>query len=206
MMNKKLIFGIIALVAFVVVMLLVFSREKDVYEKPVQDIFAEGMADSLQLKPAELGNLLATGNFLLVDIRKPEYFINESIEGAVNIPAGELLTEENQGRLEEAVESGKRIVLMGANTHETLLPWLLVRQTGVENVYLLLGGFEGWKNFHTNPSFTPSSLEISASDYSAEIEKLKAGAGVQTQEEKPKEKPKITPKPVVHHGAAEGGC
>lgn len=125
-MNKKLIFGIIALVAFVVVMLLVFSREKDVYEKPVQDIFAEGMADSLQLKPAELGNLLATGNFLLVDIRKPEYFINESIEGAVNIPAGELLTEENQGRLEEAVESGKRIVLMGANTHETLLPWLLV--------------------------------------------------------------------------------
>lgn len=205
-MKKKIIVGIITLVAFVVAMLLVLSKEQEMYVKPVQDIFIEGLADSLQVKPSELDKLLATGNFLLVDIRKPEFFITERIEGAVNIPAGELLTEENQERLEEAVESGKKIILMGANTHEALLPWLLLRQTGMENVFLLLGGNEGWRNFQRNPSFTPPPLEISTVDYSAEIEKLKAGAGIQPQEEKPKEKPKITPKPMVHHDAAEGGC
>jgi len=205
-MNKKLIYAIVGIFILLVLALLVFDREEEMYGKPVQAVFSDGQADSLQLKPAQLKNLISTGNFFLVDIRKPEFFITESIEGAVNIPAGELLTEENEEKLEEAMDAGKKIVVFGATTEETLLPWLLLRQKGIDNAFLLLGGIEGWKKYQADSAFTPSPLETSALDYSAAIEKLKADAGVKSQEENVSQKPKVTPKPVVHSGAAEGGC
>ncbi len=206
-MNKKLIYAIVAIFILLVLALLVFDKEEEMYGKPVQAVFSEGLADSLQVKPAELKNLISTGNFFLLDIRKPEFFITESIAGAVNIPAGELLTEENEEKLEEVIEAGKKIVVFGATTEETLLPWLLLRQKGIDNALLLLGGFEGWKKYQADSTFTPSTLETITMDYKAEIEKLKAtNAGSPTQEEKPKEKPRVVPKPIEHSGAAEGGC
>lgn len=205
-MNRKLVYGIIALGVIIIVALIISGREKGMYSQPAAAVFSEGQADSLQIKPAVLKNLLAQGNYLIIDIRKPEYFLTETIEGAINIPAGELLFEENHAKLEEALEAGKKIVLFASNSQEALVPWLILRQTGFSNVYLLLGGFEGWKKYLADNSFNPSPLETSNVDYSAEIQKLKASAGTPVQEEKPKEKPKITPKPVEHHGAAEGGC
>lgn len=205
-MNRKLVYGIIALGIIGVVALLVFNREEGMYSQPANALFAEGQNDSLQIKPTTLKNLLSQGNYLVIDIRKPEYFLTETIEGAINIPAGELLTEDNEEKLEEALEAGKKIVVFASNSQDALVPWLLLRQTGFSDVYLLLGGFEGWKKYLADNSFNPSPLETSNLDYSAEIQKLKASAGTPVQEEKPKEKPKIAPKPVEHHGAAEGGC
>lgn len=206
-MNNKLIYAIIALVVIVLIAMLAFDRNEKMYDKTVEAVFTEGLADSLQVKPADLKNLLSTGNFLLVDIRMPEFFITESIEGALNIPAGELLTDGNEEKLIEAKRSGKKMVVFGATTEETLLPWLLLRQKGLDNAFMLLGGFEGWKKYQVDPTYNPTPLETNALDYKAEIEKLKAtSAVVPAQEEKPKEKPRVVPKPIEHSEAAEGGC
>lgn len=205
-MNKKLIHGGMALVVLLLIALLLIDREDMMYKKPVQEIFTEGQADSLYLRPDQLKKLISTGNLLLVDIRKPEFFITESIEGAINIPSGKLLTEEKEEQLEEAMESGKKIIVFADNSSESLLPWLLLRQKGFNNALLLLGGMEGWKKFEADPTYQPAPIDFQALDYSAEIEKLKNNVGLQPAEEKTKEKPKIVPKPVEHRGAAEGGC
>lgn len=205
-MNRKLVYGIIALGVIILLAIFIIEREEAKYSNPVDAVFTEGQADSLQIKPAQLKNLLTQGNYLVIDIRQPEYFLTETIEGAINIPAGELLSEDNNEKLEEALEAGKKIVVFANNSQDALVPWLILRQTGFSNVYLLLGGFDGWKKHLADNTYTPSPIETSNLDYSAEIQKLKASAGTPVQEEKPKEKPKITPKAVEHHGAAEGGC
>ncbi|MGC8865371.1 MAG: rhodanese-like domain-containing protein [Bacteroidales bacterium] len=205
-MSRKLVYGIIAIGVVLIVALIVFGKEEGMYSQPASAVFTEGQADSLLIKPATLKNLLNSGNYLVIDMRKPEYFLTETLEGAINIPAGELLSEDNEEKLEEAMEAGKKIVVFADNSQDALVPWLILRQKGFSNVYLLLGGFDGWKKYLTDNQYNPSPIETSSIDYPAEIQRLKASAGGPVQEEKPKEKPKITPKPVEHHGAAEGGC
>ncbi len=79
-------------------------------------------------------------NFLLVDLRVPVEFERGHIDGAVNIPAQNLLERQNLSTIDR---KDITVVLYGRNQEQAHGPWLLLKQLGYDNVRLLAGGYTG---------------------------------------------------------------
>lgn len=73
----------------------------------------------------------------LVDIRSPFEFEMGHLENAINIPAADILKEENKAVFQEYKASEKLVVLYGKNVEEANIPFLLLYQLGYDNLKLL---------------------------------------------------------------------
>ena len=86
---------------------------------------------------SELKNEL--GSVKLVDVRQPEEFIENRIDGATLIPLGEL-----DSRAEQELKKDESIVVYCAKGMRSLEAVLLLRQKGFKNSRTLEGGIYAW--------------------------------------------------------------
>ncbi len=139
--------------------------------------------------------------FMLVDIRVPIEFDRGHIDGAVNIPAQNMLDEDN---LSAISREGVTVALYGNTQDQAHGVWLLLRQMGYDNVVLLRAGYTGivaGDSLHYLLPETPF-YDYSASFRSATVEGQKAIEAVRIVpaaapvaakkiEVKPKAKPQV---------------
>ncbi len=90
-------------------------------------------------------------NYLFVDLRKPKVFEYDHIEGAVNIPYGELLDKKHQSTFKE---DNKTIVLYSKDEVNSSNGWFLLKQLDYENITYLHGGFQ-LANKHIIKNYNP---------------------------------------------------
>ncbi len=85
--------------------------------------------------------------FVVVDVRGKEDFEKYHIPGSVNIPVTELLNNEY---LREAAQNNTIILTSNGNTLASQA-WLLLKQRGFKDVYILGGGMNYWVEAFGNP-------------------------------------------------------
>jgi len=79
-----------------------------------------------------------TDLYQLIDIRTPHDFSISHIEGAINIPAKDILDEEN---LELINQDEKINVLYGNTASEAIDTYFILKQLNFKNIKVALGGF-----------------------------------------------------------------
>lgn len=95
------------------------------------------------LEPQRLrAHLAAKSDVLIIDVRSPEEYAANHIEGAVNIPAGDIRSRANEIASDCAIVT---VCNLGGNRSTEAAK--LLRSLGYERVMPLRGGMRGWSEF-----------------------------------------------------------
>ncbi|MGA7683931.1 MAG: rhodanese-like domain-containing protein [Terriglobales bacterium] len=93
-----------------------------------------------EISAGQLKALQKTGEpFLLLDVREPWEFDTAKIEGAKNIPMGDIPTRANQ-----ELDPDSHIVVVCHHGVRSLSVTNWLRQQGFEKVQSMRGGIDGW--------------------------------------------------------------
>jgi rhodanese-related sulfurtransferase len=159
--------------------------------------------------PDEIADLIINQDpsVLLIDIRNQNEYEKYHLPGAINIPLSELLNEEWKDYLNQDVRMN---VFYSNSTVDANQAWMLTRQLGYKNNYVLQGGLNYWVETIMNP--TPPAMTSPDEEF-AKYD-FRKGAGMAlgggtdvsapSSDNKPSGLPKITPKPTKKR--AQGGC
>ncbi|MBT3590366.1 MAG: rhodanese-like domain-containing protein [Candidatus Marinimicrobia bacterium] len=179
------------------------------YKLSAENMLTEIQFGTEMVSPDELADWLINKDpsIQLIDVRTPKDYNQFHLENALNIPISQLLAEE----WVDYVDQGIKMNIFYSNgttlSHEA---WMITRQLGYENNYVLQGGLNYWTETILNP--TAPSL-FSADDEIAKYEFRKGasqyfgGGGVKSSASQAKSKaskPKIKRKKKKK--APQGGC
>ena len=116
---------------------------------PAEELMEEFQKTNVYVSADELGHWIIDKQpgFLVVDIRSADDFAKYNIPGSLNIPMAELAKQDN---LEILNEYEMAILASNGNTFSSQA-WMLLRQKGLDNLYLLKGGLNNWVNLFANP-------------------------------------------------------
>jgi sulfur-carrier protein adenylyltransferase/sulfurtransferase len=143
----------------------------------------------------------------LIDVRSQGEFEKFSLPGAINIPIADLLSEEHSGIFDQ---DAKMNVFYSNSTLMANEAWMLTRQLGYENNYVLEGGLNYWFEVILNPqepASTSPDEEFAKYDFRKGASQALGGGTVsaqtpETNSAAPKPAIKATPKKKK----AAGGC
>ena len=164
----------------------------------VQFISPDVIADMLVQKDPSLQ---------LIDVRTPEEFEAYSLQGAINIPLSNLLSDEYTDILNQ---DARMNVFYSNGSVYANQAWMLTRQLGYENNFVLEGGLNYWFGNILSaqaPSQTSPNEEFAKYDFRKSAATALGGGGVVTTEGGASAVK--TPKPAVTAKAKKkpaGGC
>jgi sulfur-carrier protein adenylyltransferase/sulfurtransferase len=101
----------------------------------------------------------------LIDVRSKDEFEKYHLEGAINIPINDLLSEDNSVILDQET---KMNVLYSNGTITANEAWMITRQLGYKNNFVLEGGLNYWFDAIMNPqkpASTSSDEEFAKYDF-----------------------------------------
>jgi rhodanese-related sulfurtransferase len=143
----------------------------------------------------------------LIDVRGKDEYDKYHLQDAVNIPLTDLLSDEYTDLLDQEV---KMNVFYSNGSLQANEAWLITRQLGYPNNYVLEGGLNYWFDVIMNPqqpASTSSDEEFAKYDFAKSAGQALGGGSVVTQAKEssgPSQKPVITGKPKKKKAA--GGC
>jgi len=141
---------IIALSLFVAIIFIGFvTMRKPLlsYQLDMKQSVEETRSDDSNFYPWQLNSVISkeSSGVVLFDIRDNFVFGQGHIPGAENLSAQNLAREESIERLEKLKDMGATVVLYGENQLQANGPVMLFRQVGFDNVKVLLGGYQYYK-------------------------------------------------------------
>jgi sulfur-carrier protein adenylyltransferase/sulfurtransferase len=90
----------------------------------------------------------------LIDVRNAEEFEQFSLPGAINIPLTDILSEDWQYYLDQDIKIN---IFYSNGTLTSDKAWMVTRQMGYENNYVLMGGLNYWVETIMNPDAPQST-------------------------------------------------
>lgn len=85
--------------------------------------------------------------YQVIDIRSAEDFKKYQIPGAIHIPVDKLFEAEAK----EILNSDKTIILASNGNTKAAQAWLLLKEKGAKDIFVLEGGVNYWVNIFSNP-------------------------------------------------------
>ncbi|MFZ0283500.1 MAG: rhodanese-like domain-containing protein [Bacteroidales bacterium] len=144
----------------------------------------------------------------LIDVRSQEEFEKFSLQGAINIPLSDLLSDKYTDILNQDI---KMNVFYSNGTVQSNEAWMITRQLGYTNNYVLEGGVNYWFDAILNPQ-KPSSANSDEDFAKYDFRKSAGqalGGGVVLQSTD-SQSTTVTAKPVIKAAPkkkrASGGC
>jgi len=107
--------------------------------KSGKDLVDEAKSRITEIDAPEAIAALGDDSVVFIDVREPNEWNLGHVPGAVHIPRGQL-----EGKVEGAVDRGKRVVVYCAGGSRSALAADTLQQMGYDNVASLRGGFRGW--------------------------------------------------------------
>ena len=103
------------------------------------------------ISPEEVADMIIQKDpsFQLIDVRNAEDFAKFSLPGAINIPVESILNEENGDILNQDLKTN---ILYSNGSLDANEAWMILRQLGYENNYVLSGGLNYWFEAIMNPA------------------------------------------------------
>ncbi|HLN21987.1 MAG TPA: rhodanese-like domain-containing protein [Bacteroidales bacterium] len=146
-------------------------------------------------------------SFQLIDVRSQDEFEKFSLEGAINIPLTDMLSDEYSDILNQDL---KMNVFYSNGTLAANEAWMITRQMGYNNNFVLEGGLNYWFESILNPSkpeSTSADEEFAKYDFRKSASQVLGGGAVVTAAGN---EPGVASKPAVKPAAkkkrAAGGC
>lgn len=205
---KRTFVTVIIFIAVIVVGLLTIAKPKLKYALSPQETVELVTLEEHVMYPYELEDIFSGSidTVILIDIRDKFEFGRGHIEGAENIAAIALLNQDNIKRLKQLKKDGMTIVIYGNDQLQANGPWMVFRQLGFDNVSVLLGGYnfyKEWKDMLGDTYYEDSYLLGAARFDYAEV--ATNAAKVQDAGDAEAKKP-VTVKRKKKTTVAEGGC
>jgi rhodanese-related sulfurtransferase len=143
----------------------------------------------------------------LIDVRSQDEYEKFSLPGAINIPAKDLLSDQYSDILNQDI---KMNIFYSNGTITANEVWIVTRQLGYLNNYVLEGGLNYWFDAILNPekpASTSSDEEFAKYDFRRSVGQALGGdATVQPAQTQNAGSPKPAVKPVAKKKKAAGGC
>ncbi|MBI9066810.1 MAG: rhodanese-like domain-containing protein [Salinivirgaceae bacterium] len=143
----------------------------------------------------------------LIDVRSSDEFDSYHLPGAINIPLSDILSEDLEGYLDQDVKNN---VFYSNGTVNANQAWIICKQRGFKNNYVLQGGLNYWAENIINPQkpddIAPSD-EFAKYDFRKAMSAALGGGTLETKTEEVQTNaalPAITKKKKKKKAA--GGC
>ena len=126
------------------------------YKLTAEQLLEEVKSGTQYLQPEEVADLVISKDptLQLIDIRPVDEFEKFSLPGAINIPFVDILSAEWEETINQDV---KMNVFYSNGTNDANQAWMITRQLGYQNNYVLQGGVNYWAETIMNPDVPPTS-------------------------------------------------
>ncbi len=180
------------------------------YKLTAGQLLEEAVGRQQFFSPDELADRLVNKDpsIQLIDVRDPDEFEQYSLPGAINIPLNDLLNDQWNAYLNQDL---KMNIFYSNGTVEANEAWLITRQLGYENNYILEGGLNHWVETILNPLKPASSdpnEELARYDYRQAAGAALGGGGAvvlsSSTDKGSASRPALVKKPAKKK--ASGGC
>ena len=178
------------------------------YKLTANEMLEEVQYGSELIHPDELADWLINKDpsIQLIDVRSPEEYEKFSLINAINIPLSDILSDEWVDYLDQGVKMNILYCNGSTSANEA---WMILRQLGYDNNYVLQGGLNYWVETILNPQ-SPKSTDpndaIAKYDFRKGASQYFGGAALSTESSSST----TTKKPVIKRKtkkkAPEGGC
>lgn len=206
-MNPRIILSGLILLLEVITAFLP-QKMNDSTERNAKEMLTDIQAGSNLILPDELIKSIINEDpsLQLIDVRTPEQYEKFNLPGSINIPLDSILNEDLQGYLNQNLKFN---VLYSNGTTLSSEAWMLTRQKGYTNNYILNGGLNKLVSFVINPPEpnvydSNKEFEINKTRKAALIY-FKGSNTVSTMDDTKGEKP-IIPDKKKKKKTIEGGC
>jgi Rhodanese-related sulfurtransferase len=142
----------------------------------------------------------------LIDVRSQAEFEKYSLPGAINIPLTQILSNEYEGYINQGV---KMNVFYSNGNLKANEAWMLARQLGYENNFVMQGGLNYWAETILNPEAPKSVMaddEIAKYDFRKGASAALGGGNAMVTNTNTEKNPKPTIKKRKKKKRAVGGC
>ena len=179
------------------------------YKLTAEQLLAEVNTRTQYITPDAVADMILKKDPLLrlIDVRSQDEFEKFSLPGAINIPATDLLSEQYKDLLNQDV---KMNIFYSNGTLVANEVWMITRQLGYINNYVLEGGLNYWFDAFMNPQKPESTSpdeEFAKYDFRKSAGAALGGGGpVTITQERPAESVKPVIKPSGKKKKAAGGC
>lgn len=162
------------------------------------------------VEPDLIAQMIVEGDptLRLIDVRPQDEFEKYSLPGAINIPINEILSHE----FEEIVNQGlySNVIYTNGSTRANEA-WMLLRQLGYNNNYVLRGGLNYWFENILNPQApeaTSPDDELAKYDFRKAASQALGGGGLVVSQgiTTAPAAPLPRPQPQKERQAVKGGC
>jgi len=157
MKNPNKIFNLIVAALFVVffaIITFLILKPKEQYSFAItpEETLKLSVSNNNFISPVQLAKKIVSRDsaIVLVDIRNQFDYINAHLPESINIYKADILEEKNYKLFEKIKKENKIIVLYGNNAVEANVPFMILRQVGIDNVKVLNGGFPDFKDMKTD--------------------------------------------------------
>lgn len=143
------------------------------YKLTAVELLEEVKSGTQFLQPDEVADMIVSKDptLQLIDVRAADEFEKFSLPGAINIPLADILSPEWEETINQDV---KMNVFYSNGTNDANQAWMITRQLGYQNNYVLQGGVNYWAETIMNPEVPPTT---SANEEFAKYD-LRKGAGM----------------------------
>jgi rhodanese-related sulfurtransferase len=206
--TDRLTIATILVAAILVIGLVTLKKPEVSYTRSADETLGVIISSEDVISPEEMIQIMqqTDSRYFLVDVRNPVEFHKSHIGQAVNIPVQDILNRQNLKTFTKLSKDGVTIVLVGKDQLEANGAWLILKQTGYDNVRVMPGGYDYYADKGiSNNSFTeiPANVaEKARCDFKAVLSSFgSVNSSVVTK----------TPEPVniikkEKKSATEGGC
>ncbi len=205
-MNSRTIFSLV-FIGLGLIIAAIPQNTTHPYKISAEDLLIEANSRTQYFSPEELAVLLINKDpsIQMIDVRDPEEYEKYSLPNAINIPLSSLLTDEWVDFIDQDV---KMNIFYSNGSLKANEAWLITRQLGYENNYVLEGGLNYWAEAILNPeapASTSPNEEFAKYDFRKGASMaLGGGALTSSSSSSSAAKPKITPRAKKKRAA--GGC
>lgn len=186
-------FGVLILLGLILALAPVpNSAEEQVSNKTLLEQLQQG---AIYVQADELAHWIIDKDpgFQLVDLRSNADHDKYNIPGNVHFPFGQI----NEESAYEILDNEKMIILASNGNTRAGQAWILFKQMGYQEVYILAGGLNNWVNVFNNPKH-PAGAYTDDELFTYQFRKAASGTlmGGATLTDESTEK-QVKPKPVV---------
>jgi rhodanese-related sulfurtransferase len=179
------------------------------YKLTADQLLSEANARTQYVTPDVVADMIIKKDpsLRLIDVRSQDEFEKFSLPGAINIPAADLLSDKYSDILNQDL---KMNVFYSNGTVTANEAWMVTRQLGYTNNYVLEGGLNYWFDAILNPqkpASTSPDEEFARYDFRKSAGMALGGGGpVQSSAVQPSSSPKPAIAPTGKKKRAAGGC
>jgi rhodanese-related sulfurtransferase len=177
------------------------------FKLTAEQLLEEANTKVKYFSPDEVADMIVQKepDFRLIDVRSKDEYDKFHLPGAINIPRTDILNKEYKDILDQDLN---RNILYSNATVEANEAWMILRQMGYQNNYILTGGLNYWAETIMNPVKPAStSPDEEIAKYQFRMGANQALGGAKTEETS--ESSITFEKPLIKRPAkkkAAGGC